>query len=341
MWFKNLGFTEHPLDVRSNPNLIGVDDVEDMLVNYIKQGQICLLSGFTGSGKTSMLERLRNNPGLKDYNFVFLSADRMKPEHDIEKNLMQQRSFLERLTRKKPKNYVILLDESHEVSRYVTETIKGFWNNSQNKNDLGIHSVVISQIDNNLHTNFSGSFKDRIGNKMIKMKKLSHEELKHVLRIRLNTKDKNYLESFDKDALDLLIISSGGSVRALLDMTNHIFMYLDKYGDDNPVLKGERITKPMVFNILSTMGIKIVDDEVSPYDDLKTSNRLQEAVKIIDGLGAFNTLQLAKALNTNMSNARSIIRDLRKNKAIIFSHKQKKKKYWVLAPRIRHELVES
>jgi len=48
MWYEKLGFTENPLDVRSNSNLVGVDDIEESLFNYIKSGQICMIYGFTG-----------------------------------------------------------------------------------------------------------------------------------------------------------------------------------------------------------------------------------------------------------------------------------------------------
>lgn len=339
MWYEKLGFENNPLDVRSNPNLIGVSDVEDTLLSYIKQGQICMLYGFTGSGKTSMLERLQNRSDLEDYKFIFLSGDRLKPEHDIEKDLDSGRSFFEKLLRKKPRNYVVLLDESHEISRYVTETVKGLWN-AKDDNDFGIHSVVICQIEDNIGTNFSGSFKDRMGNKVLRMRKLTSEELKEVLTQRLTVNDKDYSDSFNGEALDLIITSSGGSVRALLDIIGHIFMYLDKF-EENPIFKDEKLNKNQIFNILSTMGIKLVDEEVSPYDDLLSSERFNEAIATIKTLGAFDTLSLAKAMDTKISNARNIIHTLRKNKAIIFSHKDKKHKFWVLAPRLRHEVVDS
>ncbi len=339
MWFEKFGFKKNPLDVRSNPNLIGVEEIENTLLQYIKQGQICMLSGFTGSGKTSMLERLQRHVGLSDYKFIFISGDRIKPEHDIEKELDRGRNFFEKLIMRKPRNYIVMLDESHEISRYVTETVKGLWNSKSNK-DYGVHSVVICQIDDALHTNFSGSFQDRMGNKHLRMRKLKNFELKKVLSKRLTIRDKDYSESFNDEAMKLILASSGGSVRALLDMVSHIFMYLEKF-EENPILKGEKLNKNQVFNILSTMGIKLVDEELTPYEDVLSSERMQEAIKVIKEIGTVDTLSLSRELNTKISNARNIIHVLRKNNAIIFSHKEKKRKFWVLAPRLRHETVES
>lgn len=339
MWFKKLGFNNNPLDVRSNPELVGVSDIEENLSQYIKQGQICMLSGFTGSGKTSMLDRLRLREDLSEYKFIFLSGDRLKPEHDLEHDMDRGRSFFEKLIMRKPRNYVVMLDESHEISRYVTETVKGFWN-SKEDDEYGIHSVIISQIDDTIGTNFSGSFSDRLGNKHLRMRKLTNDELKQVMSLRLNNGSIDYSNNFDLDALNLIISSSGGSVRALLDILLHIFTYLDKF-DSNPILEGKSLNKNQVFNILSAMGIKLVEQETSPYEDILNSDRLQEAVKVIGSLGAVDTLLLAKSLKTKISNARNIIHILKKNNAIIFSHKDKKRKYWVLAPRVRHEVIKS
>ena len=339
MWYEKFGFKKNPLDVRSNTNLVGVDDIEQTLVEYIKQGQICHLYGFTGSGKSSMLERIQNRDDLKKYRFISLSGDRMKPEHEIEEDLKRQLNFFEKIIRKRPSNYIILLDESHEVSRYVTETVKGYWN-AKSDEEYGVHSVIICQIEENLKTNFSGSFGDRIGSKKLQMKKLTADELKEVLINRLEASEVNLVSAFNPDALELLITSSGGSVRSLLDMVSHVFMFLDRF-EENPLANNELITKEIVFNILGTMGVKLVDEEVKPYEDILSSDRMQEAITKIKTMGAFDTVALSKALKTKRTNARNIIHQLRKNSAIIFSHKDKKRKFWVLAPRLRHESVQS
>jgi len=339
MWYEKLGFTENPLDVRSNSNLVGVDDIEESLFNYIKSGQICMIYGFTGSGKTSMLERVKQKEDLQEYKFIFISGDRIKPEHDLEKDLDSGRNFFDKLIRRKPRNYVILLDESHELSRYVTETVKGLWN-TKGDDDYGVHSVVISQIQPKLQTNFSGSFKDRVGNKSLRMKKLSRLQLKEVISNRLTINEIDYSKRFEHDALDLIISSSGGSVRSLLDMLSHVFLYLDKF-EENPLFGEDKINKNQVFNILSTMGIKMIDQEISPFQEILSSEKMQETIVVMRDLGSFDTLKLATALKINKSNASKIIHTLRKNNAIIFSHKEGKHKNWVLSPRLRHESVET
>ena len=106
-WFHKLGFKQFPLDPRSNPDLIGVEDIEQRLTNYIQQGNMCLLSGFTGSGKTSMLQRIQKNPELSEYRFVFISADGVKKGYLIDDAIKDARSIIEMLSFRKPKNLVI------------------------------------------------------------------------------------------------------------------------------------------------------------------------------------------------------------------------------------------
>ena len=222
-WYQKLGFKKYPLDPRSNPNLVAVDHIEERLVNYIQQGNMCLLCGLTGSGKTSMLQRVMQSKGLKSFDFIYISADGIKKDKDIGDLVKDKMSILDRILFRKPKNLVILLDECQVASRILTESIKSKWNEVYDSGDKIVHSVVVSQIPSRLSSNFSGSFMDRLGKRVIRMKKLTANELKEVLKVRLQLKNKkNYIDKFDPKALDLLVKSCSGSVRQLLEYTDSI-----------------------------------------------------------------------------------------------------------------------
>ena len=262
-WFGDLGFTKYPLDPRSNPELVGVSEAENRLSNFIAQGNMCLLCGFTGSGKTSMLQRIQNHDDLKEFRFVFISADGVKKGYLIEDAIKEKRSFVDRLTFKKPKNLIILLDESHLANRILTESLKSKWNYTYSSGEQMIHSVVVSQIEPRLGTNFSGSFIDRLGRRVVQMRRLKVEELKEVLRSRLQIGEDNLCDRFEDEGLVFLIKSADGSVRQLLEYTNAVFQHL--HGMENKPLTDEKfkIDRNIVFNILQQADLPIYEKSMA------------------------------------------------------------------------------
>lgn len=81
-WYEKLGFDENPLDSRPNPNLVGLDEEEERLKNYILKSEICFLNGLTGSGKTSLLMKTQNQ--LKGYKFIYLDANDLPRDFNID-----------------------------------------------------------------------------------------------------------------------------------------------------------------------------------------------------------------------------------------------------------------
>lgn len=342
-WFEKLKFKHYPLDSRSNPDLVGVDDIEQKLLSYILQGNMCLLCGLTGTGKTSMIQKIMIRPELKSFNTLYVSADGLKKDKDIVDLVKEKMSILDLILFKKPKNVIIFLDECQLATRQLTESIKSKWNETYSSGDKVIHSVVVCQIDSRLQSNFSGSFMDRLGKRVLRMKKLKASELEEILRRRLNNGKINYVDKFKKEALDFLIKNCDGSVRQLLEYTDTIFREIDKL--DASSLKDDsfKITKDHVFTLLQTSGLVVPDKNVFKkkinFNKVFNSAKLTKAVEMFEEFGIMNVVLLAEKLDVTKARAQAVIRDLLRENAIMISHIENKERYYVLTPRMKHELT--
>src|SRR4030043_328500 len=129
VWYKQLKFNENPLDSRPNPKLLNVEDQEEQLVNHIMKEEICFLNGPTGSGKTSLLMKVRNL--LKDHKFIYLDADDLPKDFNIEEELKKQRNFFDMLTfRKYPsKKPVLIIDEFQATDPNIILKARSKWEN--------------------------------------------------------------------------------------------------------------------------------------------------------------------------------------------------------------------
>ena len=130
-WYEKLKFDTNPLDARPNPNLVGLDEEAERLKNHILKEELCFLNGLTGSGKTSLLLKVQNE--LKQYKFVYLDAQDLPGDFNLEEELKKNMSFFDRITfrqfpRKKP---VLLIDEFQSTNPNLILEARGKWENQK------------------------------------------------------------------------------------------------------------------------------------------------------------------------------------------------------------------
>ncbi|MBS3121790.1 hypothetical protein J4434_02820 [Candidatus Woesearchaeota archaeon] len=270
-WFKELRFATNPLDIRPNPNIIGLKEQEKEIINYILKEDICFVNGLTGSGKSSMLKRIQRI--LKNHEFIYLDAHDLPPKFSLEKELKKKRSFFDKLAfREFPKQKpVLIIDEFQSTDPRLILNARSKWEDPDKRI---IKSIVVAQISRHLD-NCSSSFKERIGSKIVEMRTLTNDELKEMLKRRLYCRklDTNFAARFNDDALDLIVKSAGKNPRKVLEYTEIVFDYHHKkFGDINPVKRADYVISPYV--------VKQVLEESNLYveniKDLKSAKLKQE-----------------------------------------------------------------
>ena len=266
-WYHQLGFNKNPLDYRPNINLIGLKDEELQIINHVKKEEICFINGLTGSGKTSMLKRIQKKLA-KEYKFMYLDAHDLPLDFDLEKELSKKRSFFDMLAlRKYPKQKpVLIIDEFQSTDPDLVLKVRSKWEDPDKRK---IRSIIIAQISKKLN-NVSDSFKERIGSRVVNLRPLKDEELVVLLNMRLNNKRKriNYAKQLSSEAVEMLVNTSGGNPRRLLEYADLIFDYhYNKFKKLNPLRnKDYSINQHLTKQILEENGVLIKNIEQSEFE---------------------------------------------------------------------------
>ncbi|MFH0805831.1 MAG: ATP-binding protein [Patescibacteria group bacterium] len=204
----NPNLRENPFSVKANPNVVGFSQEKGLLIQYIKNGDICFLTGPVGIGKTSLLLWLKNT--LNPHNAFYIDAADVEKNFSIKEFLKNSRKGFDRF-RAYPKKPVVLLDESQDCDYELQKALKLHWDHGH------IKSIVITQI--NQLDNFSDSFKDRIGKRIIKLGKLNKPDSINLINSRLRNK-----KLFDEKAIEKIIEIANYIPRKILEFCELIYL---------------------------------------------------------------------------------------------------------------------
>lgn len=257
-WYTQLAFLESPLDARPNAKLIGMEDKEEQLKNFIAKEELCFLHGLTGAGKTSLLKRVQES--MPDHTFVYLDADALPKDFDLTEALRGKRTFFDKIRMRDlpTKKAVLIVDEFQATDPRLILEARSRW---ENPNERQIKSIVLAQISEQMK-NVSGSFRDRLGNRVIHLAPLDNETMKKVLQKRLlNEKTTvNYYDRLSTQAVDFLLHIADGNVRRLLEFTDMVFdFHWQRFQDKNPIALKEdyKVTFPAAKEILRVNNINV------------------------------------------------------------------------------------
>ncbi|MCG2717766.1 MAG: AAA family ATPase [Nanoarchaeota archaeon] len=346
-WYKQLKFTENPLDSRPNPRLLNIEEEEEKLINHIVKEEICFINGPTGSGKTSLLFRIQKK--LKDHKFIYLDADDLPPDFDFENALRNQRSFFDQLTfRKYPsKKPVLIVDEFQATDPNIVLKARSKW---EHRHKRVIKSIVIAQIAKNL-SNASGSFKERLGKRMISLNIMDNKGMKEILRMRLrNKKTKmNYANKFTDEAMSLLIKCADNNPRRLLEYTDMIFdFHYRKFKHLNPIIKGKdyQISHFVIEDILNENGVgveqfKKKDLRVKriPFSE-KFDNEEKKLMQFILDNDFATTKDMSIRLEISPSKVRRIVNSLKKKEGVVIAGRKRKYKLYEISPGVKRSMIK-
>ena len=210
----NPNLKESPFSVKANPYIVGLEKEKRLLIQYIKNGDICFLTGPLGIGKSSLLLWLKNNLN-NPCNIFYIDAADIEKNFSIKEFLKKSKKGFDRF-RAYPKNTVVLLDESQDCDYELQKALKLHWDHGH------IKSIVITQINQNLE-NFSDSLKDRIGKRVIKLGKLNKSDAVNLINSRLRNK-----KLFDEKAIEKIIKIANYIPRKILEFCELVYMKNNK-----------------------------------------------------------------------------------------------------------------
>ncbi len=348
VWYRSLGFSSNPLDVRPNSILIGLENEEEQLINHIKKGELCFLNGLTGSGKTSVL--LKVQEFMKDHIFIYLDAQDLPRNFNLEEELKKKRNFFDKITlRKYPtKTPVLIIDEFQDTDKNLVLEARGKWERQRNRR---IKSIVLAQISKILK-NVTPSFKERLGSRMVTLPTLDDEEMKEIIKKRLNNPKLriNYASKLDDEAINLLVDCADGNPRRLLEYTDMVFdFHHRKFTKKNPIKKKDyKVTYWGVKEILDLNKVNVESYEYKHKPEKKRKTEMfermftQQQQKILKYLmtGTKTVDDVAKWFKLSRNAAAQKLRDLKKKNAIVTAGTQKRKRLWQIAPHVKRLTVK-
>lgn len=347
-WHEKLGFDANPLDARPNPDLVGLDEEAERLKNHIEKEELCFLNGLTGSGKTSLLLKTQNE--LKRYKFIYLDAQDLPRDFNLEEELKKKRSFFDKITfkqfpRKKP---VLFIDEFQSTNPNLILEARGKWESQDRK----IKAIVISQISRYLK-NVSESFKDRLGNRIITLKPLDDFDMKKILERRLHNEKANFncIKKLEENALDLIIKVADGNARRLLEYTDMVFDFHHRsFKDINPVVKKDtyHINYYAVKEILERNGVSVADFEKEMPSKKKKKAHFEDMFsplqqKILEFLYEFDRVTvvgITKKLKIAKSTAAKSISALKKQNAVIVAGLKRRRELLAVSPSVKRLMIK-
>lgn len=239
MWYKAYGWEDNPFSIKPMPILVGLDQLQQEILERTISGSLVLILGDTGVGKTSLLfwlakelYKYKLRPVYVNLHNVFLPQARALQQH-----ILHQRTPFHRLFRRAPNNIVLLLDEAQELDQAAAQMIKVEFDSKH------ITSVVLAGC---LEPELPGPFKSRVGLNKYCLGKLSPSQA--ITLIKYRTKNRHPFAN--DEAIEVLIRYSGGSPRALLQLCEYVCMTFRAKGE-----LGEPITVSDIEDLLSTLPI--------------------------------------------------------------------------------------
>ncbi|BBL45256.1 hypothetical protein MJ1_0081 [Nanobdella aerobiophila] len=206
MWWRKYGFYKNPLDIRPNDNLIGIDDIIKKIKDSILSGEIILLYGPVGSGKTSLAFKIKRD-FIDKYNVIYINGEYNKDiENEINNNLYIKFLFF-KIKNKLP--IILILDEFYNFPEEISKKLKYLYDNRI------VYSIMLIQPSPQV-MNASLSFLNRIYEK-IEMKLPSEDEIIKLINDRLKNKIK-----FDNEYLRKIIRKNNNNIRSIFIEINNI-----------------------------------------------------------------------------------------------------------------------
>jgi chromosomal replication initiation ATPase DnaA len=215
-WYEELDMDENPFEtdsLDSDFEIIGKDKECDEVIYKISSGNLLVIEGPEGSGKTALLKHAIDNFKGKG-KVIYVDANKLSKRLDINE-----------LIRKKPKGMILLMDNIDYISQKNNEKLKYYYDEDK------IRAVVFTTKDYS-KVNFSEAIKNRIGNSIIKLTNPEVEQAIEIIYDRLQ----NNSEILPENVLKKLF-SNSKNLKLFFQECDTLCEYLVDNDKDKATLK--------------------------------------------------------------------------------------------------------
>ena len=176
-WYENHGYIEDPFSTKKGAFIeqsIHLNGPTEELVYSIEAGNMMLIEGNKGTGKTALLfSAIEKFKGERKVIYFDCNTD----EVDIKKLMQNKYRIVGKLLNLMPKGMVLMLDNFKKLNHKELERAKYYYDNNY------LRSIIFTGNDSELPDNI----RDRIGNRIIKLKSLTTSDAVELVRNRLNS----------------------------------------------------------------------------------------------------------------------------------------------------------
>ncbi len=193
MWYKKYNWNKNPFLIKFSTELVDREKEKTRILDYVNSGDICIVTGDSGVGKTSLLKWLQKQ--LRRYKVHYINAEGLNEFFSIQRKIGK---FIIR----KP---VVLVDEAQYCDENFMKELKLLYD------DNTIKSVVIAQTEKSIH-DYVDSFKSRVGKRTIKLTGITPKKALELISIR--TKDQH---PFDEKTIKIVVDDARKNPRKILE----------------------------------------------------------------------------------------------------------------------------
>lgn len=176
-WYKELGFYSNPFSIKPlafHEEVYGYD-LQD-IINKIQDGQVIIIEGAYGKGKTTILKKIIRNFGGQR-RLIYYSCNRTEDTIDFDNVMKGRWGIIGKTFGIKGSNLIMLLDEAQDMKAADAQILKEYYKKH-------FKSIVLVTHDSHELKGING-ITDMVGDNVITLGELDSEDAIKLVRKRI------------------------------------------------------------------------------------------------------------------------------------------------------------
>lgn len=179
MWYEEYDFISNPFTIKpqdSSEDFFGQKTLIKKVINHVKKGEVCVVRGKYGTGKTTILKGIIDMYKGKR-KVAYYNAYTSERSIDYEDILVQGGSKMSTFFGLKSKGMILLLDEAHNLMKGDFERLANYYLDGYFKSVI----LVTSKVD----FTFPSIVKDLVSDRDYELEKMGEEDAFKMVESRL------------------------------------------------------------------------------------------------------------------------------------------------------------